>query len=140
MKTFAAVFLAVLATFGVAIPVFAQGTAFTYQGRLYDEVNPANGTYDLTFSVWSVASGPPQASSTVTNLATVVSNGAPTLAITPTTPGFVIISWSPSTPGFVLQESLSLSPISWANSPSGATNPIVVPAMVPTKLYRLGSP
>jgi hypothetical protein len=29
--------------------VFAQGTAFTYQGRLYDGANPADGIYDLRF-------------------------------------------------------------------------------------------
>ena len=30
---------------------FAQGTAFTYQGRLNDGGNPANGIYDLRFTV-----------------------------------------------------------------------------------------
>jgi len=29
----------------------AQGTAFTYQGRLSDESLPATGVYDLQFSV-----------------------------------------------------------------------------------------
>ena len=28
----------------------AQGTAFTYQGRLNDGANPANGNYDLRFA------------------------------------------------------------------------------------------
>jgi len=37
--------------------VFAQGTAFTYQGQLDDAGAPASGSYDLTFSVWSAASG-----------------------------------------------------------------------------------
>jgi len=32
-----------------ATPAFAQGTAFTYQGRLNDGTNPANGNYDLRF-------------------------------------------------------------------------------------------
>jgi len=31
--------------------VRAQGTAFSYQGRLNDGGNPASGTYDLTFSL-----------------------------------------------------------------------------------------
>ena len=44
----------ILSTLGV----FAQGTAFTYQGRLNDGANPANGSYDLTFSVWINSSGP----------------------------------------------------------------------------------
>ena len=63
--------------------------------------------------------------------------GAPTLAIVPAGPGNATISWLPNTPGFVLQEALSLSPSNWTNSPSGATNPIVVPATLPTKFYRL---
>ena len=31
---------------------FAQGTAFTYQGRLTDQGAPANGIYDLRFTVY----------------------------------------------------------------------------------------
>ena len=61
----------------------------------------------------------------------------PTLTFAPATPGQVTISWAPATPGFVLQESLSLSPASWVNSPSGVTNPITVSATLPTKFYRL---
>ncbi len=34
-----------------AAPAFAQGTAFTYQGRLTDGTNAANGNYDLRFSL-----------------------------------------------------------------------------------------
>ena len=30
----------------------AQGTAFTYQGRLNDGANPANGDYDLRFAIY----------------------------------------------------------------------------------------
>ena len=30
----------------------AQGTAFTYQGRLQDTGEPANGTYDLRFTLF----------------------------------------------------------------------------------------
>lgn len=37
--------------------VFAQGTAFTYQGRLNDGGNPANGTYDLHFTIYDAAGG-----------------------------------------------------------------------------------
>src|SRR6266480_3145322 len=31
--------------------LFAQGTAFTYQGRLNDGASPANGSYDFRFRV-----------------------------------------------------------------------------------------
>jgi len=56
--------------------VFAQGTAFMYQGRLNDGGSPANGNYDLRFTVYdstnipgAVIAGP------LTNSATAVSNG-----------------------------------------------------------------
>ena len=35
----------------------AQGTAFTYQGRLQDTGEPANGTYDLRFTLFDVPIG-----------------------------------------------------------------------------------
>ena len=54
----------------------AQGTtAFTYQGRLFDGTNPANGSYDFMFTAndaltnGSVVGGP------VTNAAVIVTNG-----------------------------------------------------------------
>jgi hypothetical protein len=50
------------------------------------------------------------------------------------------ISWAPNTPGFVLQERLNLSSVTWSNSPSSTTNPITVPATLPTKFYRLFKP
>ncbi len=83
-----------------------------------------NGQYSVTGGFWAL----PQAIQ-VTN--------APVLTIAPATPGNATISWMPDTPGFVLQETLSLSPTNWVNSVSGATNPIVVPATVPSRFYRL---
>src|ERR1035441_1187986 len=53
----------------------AQGTAFTYQGRLNSGANPASGSYDLTFALFSVSSGAGQVGNTVTNTAALVSNG-----------------------------------------------------------------
>jgi hypothetical protein len=35
-----------------------------------------------------------------------------------------------------LQEALNVTG-AWTNAPSGATNPVTVSAMVPTKFYRL---
>jgi hypothetical protein len=86
-----------------------------------------NGQYSVTGGFW------------VLPVAVQVTN-APTLTIVPAAPGFALLSWTPNTPGFVLQETLSLSPTSWVNSPSGATNPVVVPAAPPTKFYRLFKP
>ena len=45
------VVIAALGLFGAVRPVFAQGTAFSYQGRLNDGANPAAGVYDLRFTI-----------------------------------------------------------------------------------------
>lgn len=66
---------------------------------------------------------------------------APTLVILPAvTPGQVTLSWSPATPSYVLQQSPGLAPTAWANSPSGAQNPITVPVTLATRYYRLNKP
>src|SRR6266850_1478508 len=36
---------------------FAQTTSFTYQGRLMDGGTPANGTYEIQFSLWDATAG-----------------------------------------------------------------------------------
>src|ERR1039457_6167098 len=59
----------------------AQGTAFTYQGRLNAGGNPANGSYDLSFSLYSVSSGGSVTYGPLTNSATVVSNGLFTVTL-----------------------------------------------------------
>ncbi|HEX4646412.1 MAG TPA: hypothetical protein VH598_12480, partial [Verrucomicrobiae bacterium] len=53
----------------------AQGTAFTYQGRLNDGTNAANGIYDLRFALYDAASAGTQQGGLLTNAATAVSNG-----------------------------------------------------------------
>src|SRR6267378_424887 len=53
----------------------AQGTAFTYQGRLNSGGNAANGNYDFRFTVWNAESGPSLVSGTVGTNALAVSNG-----------------------------------------------------------------
>jgi hypothetical protein len=59
----------------------AQGTAFTYQGRLNDGANPANGTYDLRFAIYDAATlGTPQGNLR-TNSAVAISNGLFTVAL-----------------------------------------------------------
>jgi len=72
--------------------------------------------------------------------AAVQTPGAPLLTILPSSPGQVTISWTPATPGFVLQENPNLATTNWVNAPSGSTNPIVVPAVLPAKFYRLFKP
>jgi len=85
------------------------------------------GNYSLTGGFWTLPTA-------------VQGTNAPTLTIVPATPGNATISWTPKTPGFVLQETLVLSPANWTNSPSGATNPVVVPATLPAKFYRVCKP
>lgn len=86
-----------------------------------------SGQYSVTGGFWALPTA-------------VQTTNAPTLTIVPAGTGLAQISWTPNTPGFVLQETWVLSPANWTNSPSGATNPIVVPATLPTKFYRLFKP
>lgn len=118
----------------------------------WSTVDGGGGT--STGGVYSVSGtiGQPDAGATMTNGAYAVTGGfwalptavqtpgAPLLSIAASGTGQATISWSPATPGFVLQETWSLAPANWTNSPSGATNPIVVPATVPAKFYRLFKP
>ena len=67
--------LALLASFGggtIAAPV---GTAFTYQGRLKSAGQPANGNYDLRFTLYDAATNGAVVAGPLTNAAVVVSNG-----------------------------------------------------------------
>ena len=54
---------------------FAQGTAFTYQGQLQDSGNPASGSYDLTFTLYTTNSSGVVIAGPLTNSATAVTNG-----------------------------------------------------------------
>ena len=51
------------------------GTAFNYQGRLADGGNPANGSYDLKFTLYDADTGPGMVAGPLTNAAVAVSNG-----------------------------------------------------------------
>ncbi len=73
--------LLLLSTIADQPSTFAQGTAFTYQGRLNDGANPANGIYDLRFAIYDLNSGGAQQGNLVTNAATGVSNGLFTVAL-----------------------------------------------------------
>ena len=60
---------------------FAQGTAFTYQGRLNDGANPADGIYDLRFAIYDLLSAGTQQGSLLTNSAIAISNGLFTVTL-----------------------------------------------------------
>ena len=74
-------FCAVLALFPVET-LFAQGTAFTYQGRLNNGSSPASGSYDLTFTIYDSLSSPTNVmAGPITNSATAISNGLFTVTL-----------------------------------------------------------
>ena len=87
----------------------------------------AGGQYSVTGGFWVLPTA-------------VQSSDAPTLFIGPGAPGFATVSWTPATPDFVLQVSPTLTPPAWTNAPSGATNPATVPALLPSRFYRLVKP
>jgi hypothetical protein len=62
MKTISFSLLGVL-TLGFTFAAHPQGTAFTYQGKLNDGANPANGQYDFRFKLYVDSVGNTQAGS-----------------------------------------------------------------------------
>jgi microcystin-dependent protein len=61
---------------------FAQGTtAFTYQGRLNTGTNAANGSYDMTFTLYDANVGGNTIAGPITNSAVAVSNGLFTVTL-----------------------------------------------------------
>jgi len=58
----------------------AQGTAFTYQGRLNAGGNAANGTYNLSFALFNAGSGGTQLGTTFTNTFS-ITNGVFSVAL-----------------------------------------------------------
>jgi len=61
--------------------VHAQGTAFTYQGRLNNNGSPASGIYNLTFSLFNTDTSGAAIAEPVTNNAVVVTNGLFTVLV-----------------------------------------------------------
>src|SRR5215475_791279 len=57
--------------------LFAQGTAFTFQGRLalLASGNPLTGSYDMTFAIFDHETGPAQLGATFPLAAVAVNNG-----------------------------------------------------------------
>jgi hypothetical protein len=58
-----------------ALGAHAQNTSFTYQGRLQDGGAPANGSYDLQFSLFDASTGGSKTSQTLIGQAIAVTNG-----------------------------------------------------------------
>lgn len=66
---------------GAQTYLYAQGTAFTYQGRLNTGGTLANGAYDIQFAVFDAVTNGIQTSVVLTNPAVAVSNGLFTTAV-----------------------------------------------------------
>ena len=75
MKTRLLFLIAALALSAGANLGFAQGTAFTYQGRLTEGAGPANGSYDLVFELYADDAGANQVGGALTNAAVALANG-----------------------------------------------------------------
>ena len=60
---------------------FAQGTAFTYQGRLNNGGSPASGTYNLTFTLFNTNTTGVAIAGPVTNNAVIITNGLFTVLV-----------------------------------------------------------
>ena len=65
----------------LAPDALAQGSAFTYQGRLADNARPANGSYDLAFSLFPSASGGSRIGAVLSFPSTPVTNGLFSLSL-----------------------------------------------------------
>lgn len=82
MKTTIQKLIIVLALIAGVHQLGAQGTAFTYQGQLQDNGSPANGTYNLEFSLYNSQSpGGSQFGSTITTNGVFVTNGLFTVTV-----------------------------------------------------------
>jgi hypothetical protein len=64
-----------LAAINYPLSTSAQGTAFTYQGRLNDGGVPAGGNYDLKFTIYDALTGGSIVGTPLTNAPVAVSNG-----------------------------------------------------------------
>lgn len=78
LKSFA---LAALATAALQASLHAQGTAFTYQGRLDSAGTPVTGLYDFQFNLHSVASGGSALTGAISLNAQPVTNGLFTVTL-----------------------------------------------------------
>jgi len=108
----------------------SAGGMFSLRGTIgQPEAGPTmtHGQFAVTGGFWALPTA-------------VQTEGAPTLTITAVGAGQAQISWTTASTNWVLQERASLTSGDWTNSPSGFINPIVVPAALPTKFYRLFKP
>ena len=73
--------LTALLSVAFATALHAQPTAFTYQGQLTDNGAPADGLFDITFTLYDSSGGPTVVGGPVTNAATAAANGMFTVTL-----------------------------------------------------------
>jgi trimeric autotransporter adhesin len=82
LSAVAPVLSALLASFNFPLSTaYAQGTAFTYQGQLQNNGNPAGGTYNFIFTLFATNTGGTSIAGPLTNSAVSLSNGLFTVFI-----------------------------------------------------------
>jgi hypothetical protein len=81
MKNKIIIVLALLGAIHFTPTASAQGTAFTYQGQLQNNGSPANGRYDLMFTLYTNSTTGNAIGGPVTNSATAVTNGLFTITV-----------------------------------------------------------
>jgi hypothetical protein len=84
MKQLFTVAAAILLLTTITNPItncYAQGTAFTYQGRLSNGTNAATGSYDLRFALFDAVTAGGQQANLLTNSATPITNGLFTVTL-----------------------------------------------------------
>ncbi|HEX5399893.1 MAG TPA: hypothetical protein VFY06_12690 [Verrucomicrobiae bacterium] len=72
---------AVLLSVAITTTLDAQTTAFTYQGRLLTTNGPANGSYDLQFTLFDAQANGNPLGTPWTNSAVAISNGLFTVTV-----------------------------------------------------------
>src|ERR1017187_10564168 len=81
MKTRVKILIGLAVVLSLGTGVYAQGTGFTYQGRLNSSGGPASGNYDFRFKLFVDSFGNTQTGSTVLTNGVPVTNGLFTVAI-----------------------------------------------------------
>jgi trimeric autotransporter adhesin len=75
MRKHHAIFLISLCGLALNCAAASLNTAFTYQGRLNDGANPANGSYDFRFALYTADTGGSQSGPALTNSPVAINNG-----------------------------------------------------------------
>lgn len=139
--------LALFSALFAQLPIaHAQGTAFTYQGQLANNGSPANGTYDLSFTLFTTNSSGVAIAGPVTNSAIAVSNGLFTVTIDfglgACTGGSnwmeIAVSTNEANSFTTLAPRQQLTPVPYAITAGSITGPVPL-TQLPTNLVTNGS-